>query len=162
MKMPVELTVNGERIADLVEPRTSLADFLRDRLRLTGTHTGCEMGVCGACMVLLNEQPVNSCLVLAVQAANEEIQTIEGLAEQGLLRDLQTSFHERNALQCGYCTSGMLISAHALLLREAVPDRESIRAALSGNYCRCTGYEAIVDAIAATATQRQQAARGAA
>ena len=162
MKMPIELTVNGEAVADLVEPRISLADFLRDKLRLTGTHTGCEMGVCGACLVLMNGQPVNSCLVLAVQAANETIQTVEGLAEQGLLRDLQSNFHERNALQCGYCTPGMLISAHALLLREAAPDREEIRAALSGNYCRCTGYEAIVDAIAATAAQRHQTARGAA
>src|SRR5690606_40886094 len=109
MKMPLELRVNGEEVADFIEPRTTLADFLRDRLRLTGTHLGCEMGVCGACLVLLDGKPVHGCLVLAMQAAGSEVETIESLSESGAIADLQAAFHERNALQCGYCTSGMLM-----------------------------------------------------
>ena len=154
MKMPLELRVNGEEVTDFIEPRTTLADFLRDRLRLTGTHLGCEMGVCGACMVLLDGKPVHGCLVLAMQAAGSEVETIESLSESGAIADLQAAFHERNALQCGYCTSGMLMTAHTLLSETPQPDREAIRIALSGNYCRCTGYEAIVDAIATTAARR--------
>jgi carbon-monoxide dehydrogenase small subunit len=155
---PLELRVNGEDVAEQVEPRTNLADFLRDRLRLTGTHLGCEMGVCGACLVLLDGAPVHGCLVLAVQAAGRDVQTIEGMSETGLIADLQTAFHERNALQCGYCTPGMMMTAHTLLSTDPDPDRDTIRQALSGNYCRCTGYEAIVDAIATTAARRRQAA----
>lgn len=158
MKIPVEMVVNGETVADMIEPRLSLADFLRDRLRLTGTHLGCEMGVCGACLVLLDDKPVHGCLVLAVQAAGAVVQTIEGLSESGAIADLQEGFHARNALQCGYCTPGMMIAAHALLSANPTPDRAAIRTALSGNYCRCTGYEAIVDAIAATAGKRAKEA----
>lgn len=158
MRISVALKVNGEDVAEFIEPRTNLADFLRDRLRLTGTHLGCEMGVCGACLVLLNGKPVHGCLVLAVQAAGAEVITIEGLSESGVIADLQEAFHERNALQCGYCTPGMMMTAHALLSDCPQPDRETIRTALSGNYCRCTGYEAIVDAIAATATRRMREA----
>lgn len=159
MKIAVEMVVNGTEIAELIEPRLTLADFLRDRLRLTGTHTGCEMGVCGACLVLVDDLPVHGCLVLAVQAAGSVVQTIEGLTRTGAIADLQAAFHDRNALQCGFCTSGMLMTAHRLLQDDARPDRAAIRTALSGNYCRCTGYEAIVDAIAATAEAR--AAEGA-
>ncbi|TKA98443.1 (2Fe-2S)-binding protein [Cereibacter changlensis] len=154
MTLLLHLTVNGEDVAEHVEPRMSLADLLRDRLRLTGTHLGCEMGVCGACLVLLDGKPVHGCLVLAVQAAGSEVQTIEGLAESGALADLQRAFHERNALQCGYCTPGMLITAHSLLEATPRPDRGEIRTALSGNFCRCTGYESIVDAIAVTIERR--------
>ncbi len=156
MKVAVEFSVNGEEVSELIEPRTSLADFLRDRLRLTGTRLGCEMGVCGACLVLLDGKPVHGCLVLAVQAAGRAVQTIEGLSQSGAIADLQAAFHERNALQCGYCTSGMLMSAQALLETTPCPDRQEIRAALSGNYCRCTGYEAIVDAIATVAAERSR------
>lgn len=154
MKVSIALTVNGEEVDEVIDPRMHLADFLRDRLRLTGTHIGCEMGVCGACLVLLNGKPVHGCLVLAVQAGGGDVRTIEGLSESGIIADLQAAFHERNALQCGYCTPGMIMTAHSLLSRTPRPDREAIRVALSGNYCRCTGYEAIVDAIAATAERR--------
>lgn len=155
VNIPLELCVNGDDVAEFVEPRTSLADFLRDKLQLTGTHLGCEMGVCGACLVLLDGKPVHGCLVLAVQAAGSDVQTIEGLSESGLVADLQSAFHERNALQCGYCTPGMMMTAHRLLETDPDPDRATIRRALSGNYCRCTGYEAIVDAIATTAARRR-------
>lgn len=154
MKTEITLTVNGETLHDHIEPRLSLADFLRDRLHLTGTHLGCEMGACGACLVLLDGKPAHACLVLAVQAQGETVETIEGLHESGAIADLQAAFHDRNALQCGFCTTGMLINGHALLAETPLPDRVAIRDALSGNYCRCTGYEAIVDAIATTAAQR--------
>lgn len=154
MKASINVTVNGESVQHLVEPRTSLADFLRDGLRLTGTHLGCEMGSCGACLVLLDGVAVHGCLVLAVQADGKQVTTIEGLGESGDIADLQDRFHDRNALQCGFCTAGMLVSAHALLQQNTSPSRTDIRDALSGNFCRCTGYEAIIDAIEATATQR--------
>ncbi|GHC39624.1 oxidoreductase [Gemmobacter nanjingensis] len=154
VKQAVEFQINGEAVEILVEPRQTLADVLRDNLRLTGTHLGCEMGVCGACLVLLDGKPVHGCLTLAVQAQGCAVTTVEGLDATGEIADLQEEFHARNALQCGYCTPGMLMTAQALLKREAVPGREEIREALSGNYCRCTGYEAIVDAIAATAEKR--------
>ncbi|MBI5128636.1 MAG: (2Fe-2S)-binding protein [Rhodopseudomonas palustris] len=153
----ISLTVNGEAVAALVEPRLSLADFLRHQLRLTGTHVGCEMGACGACLVLQNGRAVHGCLSLAVQADGAEIVTVEGLSESGAIADLQAAFHRRNALQCGFCTPGMLMTAQELLQHNAEPSREQIRDALSGNYCRCTGYEAIVDAIEATAQARQTA-----
>ena len=154
VKQALELQVNGEAVALLVEPRQTLADVLRDSLRLTGTQLGCEMGVCGACLVLLDGKPVHGCLTLAVQAQGCAVTTVEGLDASGEIADLQAEFHARNALQCGYCTPGMLMTAQALLKRGAVPDRAEIREALSGNFCRCTGYEAIVDAIAATAAKR--------
>tara|TARA_R110002124_G_scaffold98747_2_gene244376 strand:- start:511 stop:999 length:489 start_codon:yes stop_codon:yes gene_type:complete len=154
MKTDITLTVNGEAVRETVEPRTSLADLLRDRLRLTGTHVGCEMGSCGACLVMLDGVPVHSCLVLAVQVSGQTVSTIEGLNDSGDIADLQRNFHDRNALQCGFCTNGMIMSAQALLSDNPSPSRPEIRDALSGNYCRCTGYEAIVDAISETAMQR--------
>jgi carbon-monoxide dehydrogenase small subunit len=148
------LKVNGETVNLAVHPRLSLADFLRDKLGLTGTHLGCEQGVCGACTVKLNGDIVRSCLVLAVQAEGCEIETIEGLSDSGAIADLQDAFRKRNALQCGYCTPAMLITAQDLLLHEPMPSRQSIRDYLSGNYCRCTGYHAIVDAIETVAKAR--------
>lgn len=150
----VTLTVNGERLTRLAEPRETLADFLRRDLGLTGTHTGCEMGVCGACLVMLDGAPAHACLIFAVQAAGATVVTVEGLSEDALIADLQRAFHERNALQCGFCTPGMLVTAQGLLARKDLPSREEIRDALSGNYCRCTGYEAIVDAIETVARRR--------
>ena len=152
--VPISLTVNGERVDAQVFPRMHLADFVREHLSLTGTHIGCEHGVCGACTVRLNGSIVRGCLVLAVQADGGAVETIEGLSDSGEIADLQESFKNRNALQCGYCTPGMLITAQDLLLRHAMPDREMIREHLSGNYCRCTGYHAIVDAVEATARAR--------
>jgi len=144
-----------------VPPRLHLADFLRDRLGLTGTHLGCEHGVCGACTVRLDGGIVRGCLVLAVQADGCAVETIEGLSDTAEIADLQGAFAARNALQCGYCTPGMLITAQDLLLHArasgTVPDRAAIREHLSGNYCRCTGYEAIVDAVEATLRSRAAA-----
>lgn len=156
--VPLALTVNGSPLARMVAPRTTLADFLRTELELTATHVGCEMGACGACLVLLDGVPVHSCLVFAVQVEGQHVETVEGLVARGALAPLQDAFHARNALQCGFCTPGMLVNAHALLERGGVPDREEIRDAISGNYCRCTGYEAIVDAIEAAA--RTEAGEG--
>lgn len=158
MTIEIVLTVNGEEVRERVEPRMSLADFLRERLQLTATHLGCEMGACGACLVLVGGKPVHSCLTLAVQADGESVETLEGLSEKGAIGDLQAAFHDRNALQCGFCTSGMVMTAHALLAQNPGPDRAEIRDALSGNYCRCTGYEAIVDAIETTAARRAKKA----
>ncbi|MEW6255325.1 MAG: (2Fe-2S)-binding protein [Pseudomonadota bacterium] len=152
--LPLTLCVNGTRINRLVEPRLTLADFLRTDLQLTGTHTGCEMGACGACLALMDGMPVHACLVFAVQAEGAVIETVEGLTESGAIADLQAAFHERNALQCGFCTPGMLVTSHAILEKGGLPDRDQIRDALSGNYCRCTGYEAIVDAIERTLQDR--------
>jgi aerobic carbon-monoxide dehydrogenase small subunit len=155
----VSLTVNGEAVVAMVSPRTHLADFVRDELGLTGTHIGCEHGVCGACTIRLDGEIVRGCLVLAVQADGGTVETIEGVSDSGEVGDLQAAFHERNALQCGYCTPGMLLAAQDLLQREPSPSREAIREHLSGNYCRCTGYHAIVDAVAATARTRAGGAR---
>ena len=152
---PISLDVNGERVEAYVLPRTNLADFLRENLKLTGTHVGCEHGVCGACTIRVNGEIVRSCLMLAVQADGASVETIEGLSDSGEISDLQEAFRARNALQCGYCTPAMLISAQDLLKAEAEPDRERIREHLSGNYCRCTGYQAIVDAVEATARARK-------
>ena len=132
----------------------SLVDFLRDDLGLTGSHVGCEHGVCGACTVRVNGEIVRGCLMLAAQCDGATIETIEGLADAGEIADLQSAFAQRNALQCGYCTPGMLIAAQDLLARGGVPSRAAIRDHLSGNYCRCTGYQAIVDAIEAVAQAR--------
>ena len=152
----VRVTVNGREYRAITDVRTTLADFLRHGLGLTGTHLGCEHGVCGACTVLVDGAAVRSCLMFAVQADGAKIDTIEGLTDSGVIADLQAEFHRRNALQCGFCTPGMLVNAQELLSQVAQPSREEIRDALSGNYCRCTGYEAIVDAIDAVAKARSQ------
>jgi aerobic carbon-monoxide dehydrogenase small subunit len=152
----ISLKVNGETVSRQVEPRTHLADFLRDNLELTGTHIGCEHGVCGACTVRMDGAIVRGCLVLAVQADGADIWTIEGLSDSGELAGLQAAFHSRNALQCGYCTPGMLLTAQELLNRDAAPSREAIREHISGNYCRCTGYQAIVDAVETAAKTRAE------
>ena len=152
--LDISLTVNGERVSESVEARKSLADFLREDLSLTGTHTGCEHGVCGTCTVRVNGEIVRGCLTLAVQCDGASVETIEGVSDAGEVDDLQAAFAQRNALQCGYCTPGMLIAAQDLLARGGVPSRDAIRDHLSGNYCRCTGYQAIVDAIEAVARQR--------
>lgn len=156
--VPIALTVNHERVEALVLPRLNLADFLRDHLSLTGTHVGCEHGVCGACTVRVNGDIVRSCLILAVQAENATVETIEGLSDSGEIADLQSAFHQRNALQCGFCTPAMLMAAQDLLLTNPEPDRDQIREHLSGNYCRCTGYHAIVDAVESTAHARLERA----
>ena len=153
----VRFVVNGRKVACEASPRETLVDCLRTTLELTGTHAGCEMGACGACLVQLDGRAVHSCLMFAVQADGAAIDTIEGLSESGAISDLQAEFHRRNALQCGFCTPGMLVSAHELLSQTAGPSRDEIRDALSGNYCRCTGYEAIVDAIEAVAKARASA-----
>jgi carbon-monoxide dehydrogenase small subunit len=143
----IEAIVNGETMEAQVPVRLSLVDFLRERLDLTGTHVGCEQGVCGACTVLVDGQLVRGCLMLAVQIDGCGVETVEGAHASGRIARLQACFHERNALQCGFCTPGMLLTAAALLERDPAPDRQSIREALSGNLCRCTGYQAIVDAV---------------
>ena len=145
--LPLSLTVNGTRVTSRVEPRTHLIDFLRDSAGLTGSHIGCEHGVCGACTVRVDGQIVRGCLTLAVQCEGKTVDTIEGLSDSGELAELQQAFHERNALQCGYCTPGMLVAALDLVKSAPDASREQIREHLSGNYCRCTGYQAIVDAI---------------
>ncbi len=155
--LPLSLEVNGERVETQVLPRTNLADFLREQLKLTGTHIGCEHGVCGACTVRVNGEIVRSCLMLAIQANGASVETIEGLSDNGEIADLQAAFRERNALQCGFCTPAMLITAHDLLANDPEPDRAAIREHLSGNYCRCTGYHAIIDAVEATAKLRRMA-----
>jgi len=156
MSVAVRFVVNGERVDADVPPRLHLADFLRDTLGLTGTHLGCEHGVCGACTVRLDGAIVRGCLVLAVQADGGVVETIEGLSDSGEIADLQAEFRARNALQCGYCTPAMLITAQDLLRRGGVPSRAAIREHLSGNYCRCTGYQAIIDAVEATAMARAE------
>lgn len=151
----ISVTVNGERVEAHVPPRLNLADFLRDHLSLTGTHVGCEHGVCGACTVRLDGAIVRACLILAVQIDKADVETIEGLSDSGEAADLQEAFRQRNALQCGYCTPAMLMTAQDLLRHQPSPGRDEIREHLSGNYCRCTGYHAIVDAVQATALARQ-------
>ena len=150
----ITLTVNGEAVTRTVEARRHLVDFLRLDLGLTGSHLGCEHGVCGACTVRLDGDIVRGCLVLAVQCDGAEVWTVEGLTDSGEMADLQDRFVTRNALQCGYCTPGMLLTAAELLSREQPMSREQIRAFMSGNYCRCTGYHAIIDAIETVLKQR--------
>ena len=156
----VNLTVNGVAVSRNVAPRETLADFLRQALELTGTHVGCEMGVCGACLVLVDGRVVHSCLMFAVQADGAVVETVEGLSERAIIADIQEAFYQRNAVQCGFCTSGVLMTAYSILSQDGVPSREDIRDALSGNYCRCTGYEAIVDAIEIVASRRAAAGSG--
>jgi carbon-monoxide dehydrogenase small subunit len=151
----ITLRVNGRDYERAVEPRTSLADFLREDLDLTGTHVGCEHGVCGACTVLLGTQPVRSCLLLAIQMDGAELTTVEGLASGDQLDPLQQAFREHHGLQCGFCTPGILLTARALLEEIPRPSEAEIREAISGNLCRCTGYHFIVEAIAAAAAQPQ-------
>jgi carbon-monoxide dehydrogenase small subunit len=160
VSLAISLTVNGERVSERVEARKTLVDFLREDLALTGSHVGCEHGVCGACTVRVNGEIVRGCLMLAVQCDGATVETIEGLSDSGEITDLQMAFEQRNALQCGYCTPGMLAAAQDLLKRakenRTVPSRDAIREHLSGNYCRCTGYHAIVDAVEAVAQQRAE------
>ena len=152
--VPISLDVNGERVDAYVLPRLNLADFLREQLQLTGTHLGCEHGVCGACTVRGDDEIVRSCLMLAVQTNGASVQTIEGLSDSGEVADLQAAFRDRDALQCGFCTPGMLMAAQDLLKQQGEPDRDQIREHLSGNYCRCTGYQAIINAVETTARKR--------
>jgi carbon-monoxide dehydrogenase small subunit len=150
----IVLTINGEEVRERVDARKTLVDFLREDLSLTGSHVGCEHGVCGACTVRVDGVVVRGCLMLAVQCDGARVETIEGVSDQGEITDLQSAFETRNALQCGYCTPGMLLTAQELLARGGVPSRDEIRAHISGNYCRCTGYQAIVDAVEAVAQRR--------
>ena len=160
MKQPVRLSVNGQAREGTAEPRMSLADFLREELDLTGTHVGCEHGVCGACTVLLDGDPVRSCLLLAVQAEGREVTTVEGLAgEGGELHPIQQAFMDKHALQCGFCTPGILLTAHAFLREHPSPGEDLVREMLAGNLCRCTGYHFIVEAIVAASVN--SASRGA-
>ena len=155
----ITLSVNGEAVAESVEPRTTLVDFLRETLGLTGSHVGCEHGVCGACTVRVDGAILRGCLTLAVQCDGARVETIEGVSDAGAIADLQQAFRRRNALQCGFCTPAMLLTAQELLERSGVPSRDEIRAYISGNYCRCTGYQAIIDAIESVAQARAQGAK---
>jgi len=143
----IALTVNGTGVTRRIEPRMHLIDFLREELGLTGSHVACEHGVCGACTVRVDGEIRRGCLTLAVQADGKTVDTVEGLSDSGELAVLQQAFHERNALQCGYCTPGMLLTAQALIRERPDATRDEIREYLSGNLCRCTGYQAIIDAI---------------
>jgi carbon-monoxide dehydrogenase small subunit len=151
----INLTINGDAVTQRVSTRRNLVDFLRDDLGLTGTHVGCEQGVCGACTVRLDGRIVRGCLMLAVQADGAAVETIEGISDSGEIRNLQNAFHARNALQCGFCTPGLLLTARELLKSNAELTREEIREYLSGNFCRCTGYQAIVDAVMIAAGTRE-------
>jgi aerobic-type carbon monoxide dehydrogenase small subunit (CoxS/CutS family) len=150
---PIRLTVNGVSYEAAVEPRTTLVDFLRQELGLTGTHVGCEQGACGACTILLNGQAVRSCLMLAVQADGAEVMTVEGLSRDGQLHPLQQAFMEEHGLQCGFCTPGFLMSAYELLRQHPQPTDDEIKEALGGNLCRCTGYMAILKSVRLAATK---------
>jgi len=160
MALDISLTVNGERVSERVDGRTTLVDFLREALSLTGSHVGCEHGVCGACTVRVNGEIVRGCLMLAAQCDGAKVETIEGLSDTGEVADLQAAFEQRNALQCGFCTPGMVLTAQDLLKRGTVPSRDEIREHISGNYCRCTGYQAIVDAVESVAQERNKARAG--
>ncbi|WP_371059167.1 (2Fe-2S)-binding protein [Rhodosalinus sp. 5P4] len=153
-KVDIELTVNGEPVEARVPAGQHLVDFLRLDLGLTGAHASCEHGVCGACTLRVDGEAVRGCLMLAAQADGAEVWTVEGLTDQGTSADLQQAFVARNALQCGFCTPGMIVAAEDLLARGDVPTRAAIREHLSGNYCRCTGYEAIIDAVESVARAR--------
>jgi carbon-monoxide dehydrogenase small subunit len=155
----ISLTVNGERVTRTVPVRQHLVDFLRNDLGFTGSHLGCEHGICGACSVRVDGAVVRGCLMLAVQADGAEVMTIEGLTSTGEIADLQAMFVERNALQCGFCTPGMLMTAAELLKAGRSATRDEIRTFLSGNFCRCTGYQSIVDAVETTLNKRIGSAR---
>ncbi len=147
MKQIIHMTINGSPYEVAVDPNTTLLDMLRYQLQLTGTKKGCDVGDCGSCTVLLNDKPVNSCLVLAVQANGAHVRTVEGLATDNGLSPLQKAFVEKGAIQCGFCMSGMLLSSQSLLERNPHPDENEIRQAIAGNLCRCTGYQKIIDAV---------------
>jgi aerobic carbon-monoxide dehydrogenase small subunit len=149
------LKINGEEVTANVEPRLSLADYIRDHRRLTGTHLGCEHGVCGACTVLMNGEPVRSCITFAVVADGTEVTTIEGFDDDDPMAQLRQAFHENHALQCGYCTPGMLVAARDIVTRLPDADEDRVRLELAGNLCRCTGYVGIVNAILAVLEQRR-------
>jgi carbon-monoxide dehydrogenase small subunit len=149
MKTSISAIINGKPVQSLVEPRTSLADLLREELRLTATHLGCEQGVCGACTVLIDGQPARACITLAVGIDGSDIRTLEGLDQDPLMLVLKAAFHDKHGLQCGFCTAGMLISAWDLLRRKPHLGEAEIRIAISGNLCRCTGYQGIVRSIKA-------------
>lgn len=152
--LEINLKVNGEKITRFVPARLNLVDFLREDLKLTGSHVGCEHGACGACTIRVNNDIIRGCLMLAVQADGTDVMTIEGLSDSGEIKDLQEEFHNRNSLQCGFCTPGMLMAAAELLKLNPNATRREIREFLSGNYCRCTGYQAIVDAVEAVGQLR--------
>ena len=152
------LTINGEAVTRRIPVRQNLVDFLREDLGLTGTHIGCEHGVCGACTVRVDGKIVRGCLMLAVQAEGRVVETIEGVSDSGEIADLQDAFHKRNALQCGFCTPGMLLTVQDLSKRNPHATREQIREHISGNYCRCTGYQAIVDAVETVLSKRKSKA----
>jgi carbon-monoxide dehydrogenase small subunit len=154
----VELVVNGQARRATAEARKTLADFLRDDLRLTGTHVGCEQGVCGACTVLVDGEPVRSCLMFAVQARGRQVRTIEGVAIEGAMSPLQEALWESHSFQCGFCTPGFVMQITALLEENPHPDEEEIREALSGNICRCTGYQSIVSGVQRASGQEMPAA----
>jgi len=160
--MTISLTVNGQRVERAVEPRMHLADFLREELHLIGTHIGCEHGICGACTVLMNGDSVRACLTFAVQADGADITTVEGLGRVDELSPLQQAFREHHALQCGFCTPGMLITAIDLMQKDIAPTPADVRDALSGNLCRCTGYQNIVEAVLAVMAARVRTSDGAA
>ena len=160
-RVPVQVTVNGQRHDATVEPRLLLSDFLRQDLGLTGTHVGCEHGVCGACTILLDGESVRACLLLAVQADGHDIMTVEGLSPLGTLHPLQTAFHESHALQCGFCTPGILMSLIPFLRDHPAPDERAIREALAGNLCRCTGYQNIVAAVRRATAEGSRPSSGA-
>ena len=155
-KQIIKVTVNGRTYERLVEVRMTLADFIRQELDLTGTHLGCEHGVCGACTIFMNGEAVRSCLMLAVQAAGAELRTVESLAQGDELHPLQRAFQNRHALQCGFCTPGFLMTASAFLKDNPMPTREDVRDAISGNICRCTGYQPIIDAILEASSELQR------
>jgi carbon-monoxide dehydrogenase small subunit len=155
-RVDIGLTVNGEPVEARVPAGQHLIDFLRLGLGLTGAHAGCEHGVCGACTIYVDGESVRGCLMLAAQSDGADVWTVEGLSELGSIRDLQEAFVVRNALQCGFCTPGMLVAADELLRGDRILSRREIRAHLSGNYCRCTGYEAIVDAVEEVARTRAE------
>ena len=154
LKKKITLTVNGVEVTAEVEPRTHLVDFLREDLHLKGPHLGCEQGACGACTVKVDGQIIRGCLYLAVQANGAVVETVEGLTKSGALADLQESFMRHNAMQCGFCSSGMLLAAAELVEKRPKASREQVREWISGNYCRCTGYHSIVDAIVAVLDAR--------
>ena len=154
----IALTVNGTAVSRRVSARQHLVDFLRDDLGMTGSHTACEHGVCGACTIRVDGEIVRGCLMLAVQAHGRKVDTIEGLSDSGELAELQECFHRHNALQCGFCTPGMLLAAHDLVRTNPRATRDEIREYMAGNYCRCTGYHAIVDAVAEALARRAEGA----
>ena len=158
-RVPLDLVVNGERVHEMIDPAMTLLDFLRVTLKLFGTKEGCREGECGACTLIMNGRPVTSCLILAVEAQEAEILTVQGLSKDGELSILQEEFIREDGLQCGFCTPGMLMSARALLDRNPNPTADEVKEAIAGNLCRCTGYKSIIDAILSAAKREREALR---